>query len=56
MCRLRAFSRVFINLFEDGFVERNMRTKPYRYSITQKGRERLGLDQTPAPEIAPQTA
>ena len=49
-------SRTMKKLFEDGFVERNMRTKPYRYSITQKGRERLGLDQTPAPEIAPQTA
>ena len=43
-------------LFEDGYVERNIRTKPYSYSITQKGRQKLGLDQTPAPEMAPQTA
>ena len=49
-------SRTMKKLFEDGYVERNMRTKPYRYSITQKGRERLGLNQTTAPEIAPQTA
>ena len=49
-------SRTMKKLFEDGYVERNMRTKPYSYSITQKGRGRLGLDQSPAPEIAPQTA
>ena len=49
-------SRTMKKLFEDGYVERNIRTKPYRYSITQKGRQKLGLDQTPAPEMAPQTA
>ena len=49
-------SRTMKKLFEDGYVERNIRTKPYNYSITQKGRQKLGLDQTPAPEIAPQTA
>jgi predicted HTH transcriptional regulator len=49
-------SRTMKKLFEDGYVERNMRTKPYSYSITQKGRGRLGLDQNPAPEMAPQTA
>ena len=49
-------SRTMKKLFEDGYVERNMRTKPYNYSITQKGRGRLGLDQNPAPEMAPQTA
>ncbi len=49
-------SRTMKKLFEDGYVERNMRTKPYSYSITQKGRGRLGLDQNPAPELAPQTA
>ena len=48
-------SRTMKKLFEDGYVERNMRTKPYSYSITQKGRGRLGLDQNPAPEMAPQT-
>ena len=49
-------SRTMKKLFEDGYVERNIRTKPYSYSITQKGRQKLGLDQTPTPEIAPQTA
>ena len=49
-------SRTMKKLFEDGYVERNMRTKPYSYSITQKGRGRLGLDQKPATEMAPQTA
>ena len=49
-------SRTMKKLFEDGYVERNIRTKPYSYSITQKGRQKLGLDQTPAPEMAPQTA
>jgi len=49
-------SRTMKKLFEDGYVERNMRTKPYSYSITQKGRGRLGLDQNPAPEMTPQTA
>ena len=49
-------SRTMKKLFEDGYVERNIRTKPYSYSITQKGRQKLGVDQTPAPEMAPQTA
>ena len=49
-------SRTMKKLFEDGYVERNIRTKPYSYSIPQKGRQKLGLDQTPAPEMAPQTA
>ena len=49
-------SRTMKKLFEDGYVDRNIRTKPYSYSITQKGRQKLGLDQTPAPEMAPQTA
>ena len=49
-------SRTMKKLFEDGYVERNIRTKPYSYSITQKGRQKLSLDQTPAPEMAPQTA
>ena len=49
-------SKTMKKLVEDGYVERNMRTKPYSDSITQKGRGRLGLDQNPAPEMAPQTA
>ena len=36
-------SRLMKKLFEDGFVERNTNSKPYTYSITEKGREKLGL-------------
>ena len=36
-------SRLMKKLFEDGFVVRNTNTKPYTYSITGKGREKLGL-------------
>ena len=36
-------SRLMKKLFEDGFVVRNTNTKPYTYSITEKGREKLGL-------------
>ena len=42
-------SRLMKKLFEDGFVQRNTNTKPYTYSITDKGREKLGiLKPTPA--------
>ena len=36
-------SRLMKKLFEDGFVERNTNTKPYTYSITDRGREKLGI-------------
>ena len=29
-------------LFEDGFVGRDATARPYRYTITDKGRERIG--------------
>jgi len=29
-------------LFEDGFVGRDTSIRPYRYTITEKGRERIG--------------
>jgi len=35
-------SRLMKKLFEDGFVERDASTRPYRYTITDKGRERVG--------------
>lgn len=35
-------SRMMKKLFEDGLVERNTKTKPYTYSITEKGLERIG--------------
>ena len=34
--------RLMKKLFHDGFVERNTASRPYTYSITEKGRGRLG--------------
>ena len=36
-------SRLMKKLFEDEYVQRNTNTKPYTYSITEKGREKIGL-------------
>jgi len=36
-------SRLMKKLFEDGFVERNTNTKPFTYSITEKGQRKAGL-------------
>jgi DNA-binding PadR family transcriptional regulator len=30
-------------LFEDGYVQRNTESKPYSYSISEKGKERIGV-------------
>jgi predicted transcriptional regulator len=30
-------------LFEDGFVKRNTDSKPYSYSISEKGKEKIGV-------------
>jgi len=35
-------SRLMKKLFEDGFVGRDTSARPYRYMITDKGRERIG--------------
>jgi len=35
-------SRLMKKLFEDGFVARDKSARPYRYAITDKGRERIG--------------
>ena len=35
-------SRLMKKLFEDGFVSRDASTRPYRYTITDKGKERIG--------------
>ena len=35
-------SRLMKKLFEDGFVDRDTSIRPYRYTITDKGRERIG--------------
>ena len=36
-------SRMMKRLFEEGFVERNMKTKPFTYYITDKGKSKLSL-------------
>ncbi len=36
-------SRLMKKLFEDGFVKRNTDTKPFTYSITEKGQRKAGL-------------
>lgn len=35
-------SRLMKKLFEDGYVQRNTESKPYTYSITEKGRMKIG--------------
>ena len=39
-------SRLMKRLFEDGYVQRNTNTKPYTYSITKKGKEKIELIQS----------
>ncbi len=39
-------SRLMKKLFEDGYVERNTETKPYTYSITEKGKTKVDKVQT----------
>ena len=38
-------SRLMKKLFEDGFVGRETSSRPYKYTITDKGRERIGSDE-----------
>jgi len=41
-------SRLMKKLFDDGYVKRNTNSKPYTYSITNKGKEKLvGVVPTP---------
>ena len=35
-------SRLMKKLFEEGYVDRNMQTKPFTYYITEKGKAKLG--------------
>ena len=42
-------SRMMKKLFEEGYVERNMKTKPFTYNITDRGKTKLGLA-----KVAPQ--
>ncbi len=37
-------SRLMKKLFESGLVQRNTQTKPYTYSITEKGKSKVELD------------
>ena len=39
-------SRLMKKLFEEGYVQRNTETKPYTYSITEKGKTKVGEVQT----------
>lgn len=39
-------SRLMKKLFEDGYVQRNTKTKPYTYSITEKGKTKIDKIQT----------
>jgi len=39
-------SRLMKKLFEDGYVNRNTESKPYTYSISDKGKEKIGLLET----------
>jgi len=43
-------SRLMKKLFESGLVERNTETKPYTYSITEKGKSKVG-DISPNPTV-----
>jgi predicted transcriptional regulator len=36
-------SRLMKKLFEDGFVKRNIDSKPYTYSISEKGKEKISI-------------
>jgi len=36
-------SRLMKKLYRDGYVERDTRTKPFNYSITEKGKAKLGI-------------
>ena len=44
-------SRLMKKLYDDGLVERHTNSKPYTYSISNKGREKLGLMES-APTVA----
>ena len=36
-------SRLMKKLYQEGYVERNTKTKPFTYSITDKGRSKIGV-------------
>ena len=49
-------SRMMKKLYEDGLVKRNVNTKPYTYSITQKGHSRLDGTEQLAQTVTPHTS
>ena len=40
-------SRLMKRLFENGYVQRNTESKPYTYSITEKGKEKIKVQTNP---------
>ena len=44
-------SRLMKKLFEDGYVTRNTDSKPYTYSISEKGKEKIGLIEIKSPPV-----
>jgi len=36
-------SRLMKKLYEDGYVKRNTESKPYTYSISEKGKEKISM-------------
>ena len=42
-------SRLMKRLYEDGLVERNTKSKPFTYRITDKGRSKIGNTENPIP-------
>ena len=42
-------SRLMKRLFQEGLVERNTRTKPFTYRITEKGKVKLNITESPIP-------
>jgi DNA-binding MarR family transcriptional regulator len=36
-------SRLMKKLYQDGYVERNTSSKPFTYSITEKGKAKIGI-------------
>ena len=44
-------SRLMKKLFEDGYVKRNTDSKPYTYSISEKGKEKISVIES-SPTVA----
>jgi len=42
-------SRLMKRLFQEGYVERNNKTKPFTYRITEKGKAKISTTEQPIP-------